>query len=142
MIIIIHLRFIYATEFSSIKELHECELQSCAKLVGTHALLIICKFINKIYRYVYKMTFKIQYPCFKHASSPSLRHQAVFVYTYLLFIHSAPFLPTLISGSEEQIYYKMSQQFYTRSWFSIQLTTIITKRLLPRLMNDKLLSQK
>ena len=30
----------------------------------------------------------IQYPCSKHTSSPSLPHQAMLVYTCLLFIHS------------------------------------------------------
>ena len=37
--------------------------------------------------YEYKMTCMIQYPCSKHASSPSLPHQAMLVYIMLL-IHS------------------------------------------------------
>ena len=68
-------------------------LQSCTKLIGTHALLIIITFIIKMY--VYKMTCMIQYPCSKHASSPSLPHQAMLVYTCLLFIPSALSLTTL-----------------------------------------------
>ena len=48
--------------------------------------------------YVYKMTCMIQYPCSKHASSPSLPHQAMLVYTCLLFIPSALSLTTLIFG--------------------------------------------
>ena len=90
-------------------------IQSCiyTKLVGTHALLIIITFIIKMY--VYKMTCMIQYPCSKHASSPSLPHQALLVYTCLLFIPSALSLTTLILGSGEQrFYYTMSQQFRTR----------------------------
>ena len=88
-------------------------LQSCTKLVGTHALLIIITFIIKMY--VYKMACMIQYPCSKHASSPSLPHQAMLVYTCLLFIPSALSLTTLIWGSGEQrFYYTMSQQFRTR----------------------------
>ena len=88
-------------------------LQSYTKLVGTHALLIIITFIIKMY--VYKMTCMIQYPCSKHASSPSLPHQAMLVYTCLLSIPSALSLTTLILGSEEQrFYYTMSQQFRTR----------------------------
>ena len=55
-------------------------LQSCTKLVGTHALLTIKKFVIKLY--VCKMTCMIQYPCSSHASSPSLPHQAMLVYTW------------------------------------------------------------
>ena len=89
------------------------KLQSCTKLVGTHALLIIITFIIKMY--VYKMTSMIQYPCSKHASSPSLPHQALLVYTCLLFIPSALSLTILILGSgEHSFYYTMSQQFRTR----------------------------
>ena len=88
-------------------------LQSCTKLIGTHALLIIITFIIKMY--VYKMTCMIQYPCSKHASSPSLPHQAMLVYICFLFIHSALSFTTLILGSGEQsFYYKVSQQFCTR----------------------------
>ena len=88
-------------------------IQSCTKLVGTHALLIIITFIIKMY--VYKMTCMIQYPCSKHASSPSLPHQAMLVYICFLFIRSALSLTTLILGSGEQsFYYKVSQQFRTR----------------------------
>ena len=89
-------------------------LQSCAKLVGTHALPIIITLIIKMY--VYKMTCMIQYPCSKHPSSPSLPpHQAMLVYTCFLFIPSALSLTTLILLSGEQsFYYKMSQQFRTR----------------------------
>ena len=78
-------------------------IQSCiyTKLVGTHALLIIITFIIKMY--VYKMTCMIQYPCSKHASSPSLPHQAMLVYTCL--IPSALSLTTLILGSGEQRFY-------------------------------------
>ena len=91
-------------------------IQSCTKLVGTHALLIIITFIIKMY--VYKMTCMIQYPCSKHASSPSLPHQAMLVYICFLFIRSALSLTTLILGSGEQsFYYKVSQQFRTRLWF-------------------------
>ena len=55
------------------------KLQSCTKLVGTHALLIIITFIIKMY--VYKMTCMIQYPCSKHASSPhSLTKQCWYTY--------------------------------------------------------------
>ena len=72
------------------------KLQSCTKLVGTHALLILIMFIIKMY--VYKMTCMIQYPCSKHASSPSLPHQAMLVYTCLLFIPSALSLTTLTFG--------------------------------------------
>ena len=78
-------------------------LQSCTKLVGTHALLIIITFIIKMY--VYKMTCMIQYPCSKHASSPSLPHQAMLVYICFLFIRSALSLTTLILGSGEQSFY-------------------------------------
>ena len=88
-------------------------IQSCTKLVGTHALLIIITFIIKVY--VYKMTCMIQYPCSKHASSPSLPHQAMLVYICFLFIHSALSFTTLTLGSGEQsFYYKVSQQFRTR----------------------------
>ena len=88
-------------------------IQSCTKLVGTHALLIIITFIIKMC--VYKMTCMIQYPCSKHASSPSLPHQAVLVHICLLFIRSTLSLTTLILGSgEPSFYYKMSQQFCTR----------------------------
>ena len=94
-------------------------IQSCTKLVGTHALLIIITFIIKMY--VYKMTCMIQYPCSKHASSPSLPHQAMLVYTCLLFIPSALSLTTLILGSGEQsFYYTMSQQFRTRLLFCFE----------------------
>ena len=62
-------------------------LQSCTKLFGTHALLILITFTIKMY--VYKLTCMIQYPCSKHASSPSLPHQAMLAYTCLLFIPSA-----------------------------------------------------
>ena len=87
--------------------------QSCTKLVGTHALLIIITFIIKMY--VYKMTCMIQCACSKHASSPSLPHQAMLVYICFLFIRSALSLTTLILGSGEQsFYYKVSQQFRTR----------------------------
>ena len=55
--------------------------------------------------YVYIMTCRIQYPCSKHASSPSLPHQAMLVYTCLSFIHSALSLTTLILGSGEQSFY-------------------------------------
>ena len=90
-----------------------CILQSCTKLVGTHALLTIKKFVIKLY--VCKMTCMIQYPCSSHASSPSLPHQAMLVYTWPLFIRGALSLTTLILGSGEQrFYYKMSQQFCTR----------------------------
>ena len=78
-------------------------LQSCTKLVGTHALLIIITFIIKMY--VYILTGMIQYPCSKHASSPSLPHQAMLVYTCLSFIPSALSLTTLILGSREQSFY-------------------------------------
>ena len=71
-------------------------IQSCTKLVGTHALLIIITFIIKMY--VYKMTCMIQYPCSKHASSPSLPHQAMLVHICFLFIRSALSLTTLILG--------------------------------------------
>ena len=71
-------------------------IQSCTKLVGTHALLILIMFIIKMY--VYKMTCMIQYPCSSHASSPSLPHQAMLVYTCLLFIPSALSLTILIFG--------------------------------------------
>ena len=87
--------------------------QSCTKLVGTHALIIIITFIIKMY--VYKMTCMIQYPCSKHASSPSLPYQAMLVYICFLFIRSALSLTTLILGSGEQNFYcKVSQQFRTR----------------------------
>ena len=57
----------------------------------------------------------IQYSCSKHASSPSLPHQAMLVYICFLFIRSALSLTTLILGSGEQsFYYKVSQQFRTR----------------------------
>ena len=78
-------------------------IQSCTKLVGTHALLIIITFIIKMY--VFIMTCMIQYPCSKHASSPSLPHQAMLVYTCLSFIPSALSLTTLILGSGEQSFY-------------------------------------
>ena len=88
-------------------------IQSCTKLVGTHALLIIITFIIKMY--VTKRTCMIQYPRSKHASYPSLPHQAMLVYICLLFIRSALSLTTLILGSGEQsFYYKLSQQFRTR----------------------------
>ena len=48
--------------------------------------------------YVYKVTCMIQCPCPKHASSPSLLHQAMLVYTCLLFICSVLSLTTLILG--------------------------------------------
>ena len=87
--------------------------QSCTKLVGTHALLIIITFIIKMY--VHKMTCMIQYSCSKHASSPSLPHQAMLVYICFLFIRSALSLTTLILGSGGQsFYYKVSKQFRTR----------------------------
>ena len=70
-------------------------IQSCTKLVGTHALLILNMFIIKMY--VYTMTCMIQYPCSKNASSPSLPHQAMLVLC-LLFIPSALSLTTLIFG--------------------------------------------
>ena len=54
----------------SVPNLFGSWIQSCTKLVGTHALLIIITF--KIKMYVYIMTCRIQYPCSKHASSPSL----------------------------------------------------------------------
>ena len=79
------------------------DLQSCTKLVGTHALIIIIAFVIKMY--VYKMTCMIQYPCSKHASSPSLPHQAMLVYTCLSFIPSALSSTTLILGSGEQSFY-------------------------------------
>ena len=83
--------------------IYSMKLQSCTKLVGTHALLIIITFIIKMY--VYKMTCMIQYPCSKHASSLSLPHQAMLVYTCLSFIPSALSLTTLILGSGEQSFY-------------------------------------
>ena len=55
--------------------------------------------------YVYKMTCMIQYPCSKHASSPSLPHQAMLVHICFLFIRSALSLTTLILGSGEQSFY-------------------------------------
>ena len=73
-------------------------IQPCTKLVWTHALLILIMFIIKMN--VYKMTCMIQYPCSKHASSPSLPHQAMLVYTCLLFIPSALSLTTLIFGDQ------------------------------------------
>ena len=88
-------------------------IQSCTKLVGTHALLTIKKFVIKLH--VCKMTCMIQYSCSSHASSPSLPHQAMLVYTWPFFIRGALSLTTLILGSGEQrFYYKMSQQFCTR----------------------------
>ena len=78
-------------------------LQSCTKLVGIHALIIIITFVIKMY--VYKMTCMIQYPCSKHASSPSLPHQAKLVYTCLSFIPSALSSTTLILGSGERSFY-------------------------------------
>ena len=61
---------------------------------------------------VHKMTRMIRYSCFKHASSPSLPHQAMLVYAHLLFIRSALSLPTLILGNAiQRVYYKMSQLF-------------------------------
>ena len=75
--------------------------------------------------YVYKMTCMIQYPCSKHASSPSLPHQAMLVYICFLFIRSALSLTTLILGSGEQSFYdKVSQQFRTRLQFSNKKGTI------------------
>ena len=68
-----------------------------------HALIIIITFVIKMY--VYKMTCMIQYPCSKHASSPSLPHQAMLVYTCLSFIPSALSSTTLILGSGEQRFY-------------------------------------
>ena len=53
----------------------------------------------------YKTTCMIQYPCSKHASSPSVPHKAMLVYTCLLLIHSALSLTTLIFGSGEQSFY-------------------------------------
>ena len=49
------------------------------------------------------MTCMIQYLFSNCASSRSLPHQALLVYTYLLFISSALSLTTLILGSEEQV---------------------------------------
>ena len=92
-------------------------LQSCTKLLGTHALLIVIMFIIKMY--VYKMTCMIQYPCSKYASPPSFPHQAMLVYTCLLFIPTTLSLTTLILGSGARnrvFYYKMSQQFFTKWW--------------------------
>ena len=77
-------------------------IQSCTKLIGTHALLIIITFIIKMY--VYKMTCMIQYPCSKHASSPSLPHQAMLVYICFLFIRSALSLTTLIWGAGNRVF--------------------------------------
>ena len=85
------------------KSISKAKLQSCTKLVGTHALLIIITFIIKMY--VYIMTCMIQYPCSKHASSPSLPHQVMLVCTCLSFIPSALSLTTLILGSGEQSFY-------------------------------------
>ena len=65
-------------------------IQSCTKLVGTHALLIIITFIIKMY--VYKMTCMIQYPCSKHASSPSLPHLKQCWYTYASYSFAAHYL--------------------------------------------------
>ena len=102
-------------------------LQSCTKLVGTHALLIIITFIIKMY--VYIMTCMIQYPCSKHASSPSPR--AMLVYTCLSFIPSALSLTTLILGSGEQSFYtKCPNSFvqdcsiFTGNHFKLGLSTL------------------
>ena len=88
-------------------------IQSCTKLVGTHAQLIA---ITSIIMFnVDEIRCLIHCPCFKCAFSPSLPHQAMLVYTCALFIRSALSLATLILGSGERGQnHQMSQQFCTR----------------------------
>ena len=95
-------------------------LPSCTKRVGTHALLIISTFIIKIY--AYKMTYMTQYPCFKHASSPSLPRQVMLVYTCLLFNRSALWLTALILGAGKRTFITKCPNNFVQvceSWFVI-----------------------
>ena len=98
-------------------------IQSCTKLVGTHALIIIITFVIKMY--VYKMTCMIQYPCSKHASSPSLPHQAMLVYTCLSFIPSALSSTTLILGSGEQSFYTKCPNSFVQDCSKIGLAALL-----------------
>ena len=89
-------------------------IQSCTKLVGTHALIIIITFRNQDVCVQNDMYDSISH-VLSMRPSPSLPHQAMLVYTCLSFIPSALSSTTLILGERgTEFLYKMSQQFRTR----------------------------
>ena len=65
---------------------------------------------------VYKMVCMIQYPCSNHASSPSLPHQAMLVYSCPLFTSSALSLTTLILGVGNRGFITKCPNTFIQDW--------------------------